>query len=73
MRPAGPELLDDGAIFYLEQILARLFSGGNIRIRSDAQLRTTTLEILDAMVARGSSAAYKLRDDFLTPLPLAGS
>jgi hypothetical protein len=68
-----PNLLDDDAIFYLEQILGRLISGGNIRIRSDAQLRTTTLEILDAMVTRGSSAAYKLRDDFLTPIPLGVS
>ena len=68
-----PNLLDDDAIFYLEQILGRLISGGNIRIRSDAQLRTTTLEILDAMVTRGSSAAYKLPDDFLTPIPLGVS
>lgn len=68
---ANPDLLDDNAVFYFEQILSRLISGGNSRIRSDAQLRTATLALLDAMVARGSSMAYKLRDDFLTPIPPA--
>jgi hypothetical protein len=63
------ELLDDNAVFYLEQFLGRLISGGDSNIRADAPLRAATLVLLDAMVARGSSMAYKLRDDFLTPIP----
>jgi hypothetical protein len=60
-------VLNDTAVFYLEQIVARLVYGGNRRIRVEAQLRNSTLTILDQLIAVGSSPAYKVRDDFLTP------
>lgn len=63
----GMPVLNETAVFYLEQILTRLVYGGNSRIRAEPQLRTATLTILDHLVAAGSSVAYKLRDDFLTP------
>jgi glycogen synthase len=62
-------VLNETAVFYLEQILTRLVYGGNTRIRAEPQLRTSTLTILNHLVAAGSSPAYKLRDDFLTPTP----
>jgi hypothetical protein len=64
---AGRAHLNENAIFHLEEILTRLIYGGNSRIRSEVTLRQATLIILDALVAAGSSPAYKLRDDFLTP------
>lgn len=65
---ARHSVLNENAIFYLEEILTRLIYGGNSRIRADALLRQATLTILDALVAAGSSPAYKLRDDYLTPI-----
>ncbi len=67
LAEANPGLLNESAIFYLEEILTRLIYGGNSRIRSESALRIATLKILDALVDAGSSPAYKLRDDFLTP------
>ena len=67
VEAAGRATLNEIAIFYLEEILTRLIYGGNSRIRAEGPLRQGTLTILDTLVAAGSSPAYKLRDDFLTP------
>ena len=37
------------------------------RIKTDAAFREAVLIILDALVAGGSPAAYRMRDDFVTP------
>ena len=63
----GTPILNETAVFCLEQILTRLVYGGNSRIRAEPQLRTATLTVLDHLVEAGSSVGYKLRDDFLTP------
>lgn len=63
-----PNLLTDIAVFHLEEILSRLVYGGDSKIRSEADLREATLQILDRLITAGSSRAYKLRDDFLTPI-----
>jgi hypothetical protein len=65
---AGASILNENAVFCLEEVLTRMIYGGNIRIRTDGALRQATLTVLDALVAAGSSAAYKLRDDYLTPV-----
>jgi len=65
---SGRSLLNETTIFYLEEILTRLIYGGDTRIRTEGSLRQATLAILDALVAAGSSPAFKLRDDFLTPV-----
>jgi hypothetical protein len=70
LREAGDSPpLNEIAIFYLEEILTRMIYGGNSRVRAEQVLRQATLSILDSLVVAGSSRAYKLRDDFLTPLP----
>ncbi|MEO6323987.1 MAG: hypothetical protein ABIT01_20350 [Thermoanaerobaculia bacterium] len=56
------------AIDRLEVVLSSLVYGGAARIRAEKQLREGTLVLLDAMIEGGSSAAYRMRDDFLTPL-----
>lgn len=65
---SGRPILNETAVFYLEEILTRLIYGGNSRIRVERPLRDAALSILDALVSTGSSPAYKLRDDFLTPV-----
>lgn len=62
-------LFSETAVFYLESILTRLIYGGNRRIRIEPKLRQSAMILLDVLVAVGSSVAYKLRDDFLTPVP----
>jgi hypothetical protein len=64
---SGSQILNETAVFYLEQILTQLIYGGNRGIRVEPELRSSALTILDHLVAAGSSAAYKLREDFLTP------
>ncbi|MCY4651722.1 MAG: hypothetical protein OXC95_01000, partial [Dehalococcoidia bacterium] len=62
------DLLSDGnTMFYLESLLQRYVYGLPLRLKSDASLRTAVLHILDHLVDAGSSAAYRMRDDFVTP------
>jgi hypothetical protein len=62
--------LTDHAIDWLEAILSSLIYGGAARIRAEKSLREGTLIILDTMIEGGSAAAYRMRDDFLTPLAI---
>ena len=62
------KLLTDISVFYFEDVLTRLIYTGNSEIRVEPALRNATLRVLDALIAAGSSRAYKLRDDFLTPM-----
>ena len=62
------ELLSDGnTVFYLESLLRRYVYGQPLRLREDPTLRKAVLVILDQLVEAGSSAAYRMRDDFVTP------
>ena len=64
------ELLSDGnTAFYLEVLLGRYVHGEPTRLKSLPTLRDDVLYILDQLVAAGSSAAYIMRDDFVTPVP----
>ena len=63
-------LLSDGnTIFYLESLLGRYVHGEPSRLKSVPRLRDAVLYILDQLVIAGSSAAYIMRDDFVTPAP----
>ena len=63
------EVLSDGnTMFYLESLLRRYVYGQPLRLRSDPNLRKAVLTILDQLVDAGSSAAYRMRDDFVTPV-----
>lgn len=68
LSESSKAVLNETAIFYLEEILTRLIYGGNSQIRAQTELRQATLTVLDALVASGSSPAFKLREDFLTPV-----
>jgi hypothetical protein len=66
--PGRSALLSEVTVFYLETILTRLIYGGNSSIRVETDLRQAAMKLLDELVVAGSSVAYKLRDDFLTPM-----
>ena len=63
------ELLGDGnTVFCLESLLGRYVYGQPLLLRTEPNLRQAILAILDNLVDAGSSAAYRMRDDFVTPL-----
>ena len=65
---SAAELLSDGnTVFYLDSLLQQYVYGQPLRLKSDPDLRVAILHILDNLVDAGSSAAYKMRDDFVTP------
>ncbi len=69
LREGVPEdLLSDGnTLYYLENLLGGYVHGEPSRLKSAPTLRDDVLYILDQMVTAGSSAAYIMRDDFVTP------
>ena len=58
---------ESNVAFHLETILRPFVYGKPFRIKSDSGLRAAVLNILDVLVASGSSSAYRMRDDFVTP------
>ncbi len=63
------DLLGDGnTMFCLESLLRRYVYGQPLLLRTEPNLHKAVLVILDKLVDAGSSAAYRMRDDFVTPL-----
>jgi hypothetical protein len=58
--------------FLLESLLGRFVRSEPHRLKTDAQLRDAVLSLLDVLVSTGSSAAYRMRDDFVTPVRVPG-
>ncbi|MGA2890191.1 MAG: hypothetical protein ABSE51_19250 [Terracidiphilus sp.] len=56
-------------VFRLEVLLRRYVYGRPFALKSNHRLRDAVLHILDCLVEEGSSAAFRMRDDFVTPLP----
>lgn len=61
-------LSDSNTAFSLEALLVGFVYGQPHRLKGEADLRNAVLRLLDALVVVGSSAAYRMRDDFVTPL-----
>lgn len=68
-RETSVQLSFDNTISMLESILRRYVYGHPHAVKRSDDLRKAVLFILDALVERGSSVAYRMRDDFVTPLP----
>lgn len=64
----SPALNDTTIVFYLESLLRRYVYGEPLRLKSDRDVREAVLYILNQLVEAGSSAAYQMRDDFVTPI-----
>lgn len=57
------------SVFLLEVLLERQVYGRPLALKQTAQLREAVLNLLDLLVEQGSSSAFKMRDDFVTPMP----
>lgn len=54
-------------VFCLEMVLQRYVYAEPRRLKEDPTLRSAVMLILDELVDAGSSVAYRMRDDFVTP------
>jgi hypothetical protein len=64
------DMLSKGnTVFMLEALLRRHVYSRPLELKSNSNLRDAVLLLLDTLVEVGSSAAYRMRDDFVTPIP----
>lgn len=56
-------------VFMLEVLLRRHVYGRPLELKRDRAVREAVLSLLDVLVENGSSGAFRMRDDFVTPLP----
>ena len=56
-------------VFLLEVLLQRHVYGRPLELKRDPIVRQAVLVLLDTLVENGSSAAFRMRDDFVTPGP----
>ena len=55
-------------VFHLEVLLGRYVYGRPVEVKRDGRVRNAVLFILDCLVESGSSAAFFMRDDLVTPV-----
>ena len=60
-------LANSDTVFVLEVLLQRHVYGRPLELKRDNRIRDAVLFILDCLVEAGSSAAFRMRDDFVTP------
>ena len=56
-------------VFLLEVLLQRHVYGRPLELKRERTIREAVLFLLDILVENGSSAAFRMRDDFVTPSP----
>lgn len=60
-------LRESNTVFMLEVLLQRQVYARPLELKRDPALREAILYVLDVLVDSGSSAAFRMRDDFVTP------
>lgn len=60
-------LRESNTVFMLEVLLQRHVYARPLELKRDPVLREAILYVLDMLVESGSSAAFRMRDDFVTP------
>lgn len=60
-------LRESNTVFILESLFQRHVYSRPLELKRDPTLREAILYVLDALVESGSSAAFRMRDDFVTP------
>lgn len=70
LRQGDPRkmLMNGDTIFLLEVLLQRYVYGRPLELKRQRNLREAVLFLLDLLVEHGSSAAFRMRDDFVTPV-----
>lgn len=70
LRVGDPQLMlrKTNTIFMLEVLLQRHVYGRPLELKRERKLRDAVLFLLDLLVEQGSSAAFRMRDDFVTPI-----
>lgn len=61
-------LRKSNTVFLLEVLLQRHVYGKPLELKRRSDLREAVLFLLDLLVENGSSAAFRMRDDFVTPM-----
>jgi len=62
------EMLHIGnTVYMLEELLRRYVYGRPLELKQNSQLRDAVLYLLDTLIECGSSSAFQMRDDFVTP------
>jgi len=56
-------------VFMLEVLLRRHVYGRPLELKRERPIRDAVLYLLDVLVEQGSSACFRMRDDFVTPVP----
>lgn len=72
VQAGGKILSDSNTVYLVESLLRRHVYAEPLKLKSDARIRSAILKLLDSLVEAGSSAAYRMRDDFVTPLKEEG-
>jgi len=57
-------------VFLLEALLLRFVYARPLELKRQGDLREAVLFLLDTLVENGSSAAFRMRDDFVTPVSI---
>ena len=70
LSSANPQQLlqKSNTVFMLESLLQRYVYSRPLELKQSNDLKEAVLCLLDLLVERGSSAAFHMRDDFVTPL-----
>ena len=61
--------LKGNTVFHLEILLQRFVYRRPLELKSRRDLKEAVLFLLDHLVENGSSSAFRMRDDFVTPVP----
>lgn len=64
-------LASSTTLFYMESLLQPFVYGEPRRLKERRDLRDAVLQLLDHLVDAGSSSAFQMRDDFVTPSPIS--
>jgi len=68
LQQGDQQLGKSNTIFLLEMLLLRYVYGRPLELKRQRDLREAVLFLLDLLVENGSSAAFRMRDDFVTPV-----
>ena len=63
------QMMEKGnTVFHLEDLLQRYVYWRPLELKHQKDLREAVLFLLDSLIEIGSSAAFRMRDDFVTPI-----